>query len=39
MPGWIAQVMEQWQDNTLIRPLLEYEGPRDLEYVPLGQRL
>jgi len=39
MPGWIAQVMEQWQDNTLIRPLLEYEGPRDLEYVPLGRRL
>jgi len=38
MPGWIAQVMEQWQDNTLIRPLLEYEGPRDLEYVPLERR-
>lgn len=39
MPGWIAQVMEQWQDNTLIRPLLEYEGPQDLEYVPLERRL
>lgn len=38
MPGWIAQVLEQWQDNTLIRPLLEYEGPEDLEYVPLDQR-
>jgi len=38
MPGWIAQVQEQWEDNTLIRPLLEYEGPRDLEYVPIEQR-
>jgi len=39
MPGWVAQVMEQWQDNTLMRPLLEYEGPRDLEYLPLERRL
>ena len=38
MPGWIAQVMEQWQDNTLIRPLLEYEGPENLPYLPLGRR-
>jgi citrate synthase len=39
MPGWIAQVMEQWEDNTLIRPLLEYEGPENLEYVPIERRL
>ena len=38
MPGWIAQVTEQWRDNTLIRPLLEYEGPENLEYVPLERR-
>lgn len=38
-PGWIAQVLEQWQDNTLIRPLLQYEGPEDLEYVPMDRRL
>jgi citrate synthase len=38
MAGWTAQVMEQWQDNTLIRPLLEYEGPEDLEYVPIERR-
>lgn len=37
-PGWIAQVMEQWSDNTLIRPLLAYEGPRDLAYVPIAER-
>jgi citrate synthase len=38
MPGWIGQVLEQWEDNTLIRPLLEYEGPENLEYVPLEER-
>lgn len=38
MPGWIAQVQEQWEDNTLIRPLLKYEGPEDREYVPLERR-
>jgi citrate synthase len=38
MAGWTAQVMEQWQDNTLIRPLLEYEGPEDLDYLPIERR-
>ncbi|HEU4760133.1 MAG TPA: citrate/2-methylcitrate synthase [Dehalococcoidia bacterium] len=38
MPGWIAQVFEQWEDNALIRPLLQYIGPLDLEYVPLYER-
>ena len=38
MPGWIAQVLEQWEDNTLIRPLLQYVGPRELEYVPNDER-
>lgn len=38
MPGWIAQVLEQWQHNVLIRPLLLYTGPKELEYVPLDQR-
>ena len=38
-PGWAAQVMEQWEDNTLIRPLLEYEGPDNLEYVPIERRI
>ena len=39
MPGWIAQSLEQWQDNTLIRPLLAYEGPEDLQYLPIEERL
>ena len=38
MPGWCAQVFEQWEDNVLIRPLLQYSGPRDLEYVPIHER-
>jgi citrate synthase len=37
-PGWIAQVREQWEDNTLMRPLLAYEGPSDLVYVPITER-
>jgi citrate synthase len=38
MPGWCAHVLEQMQNNVLIRPLLHYAGPMDLEYVPLEQR-
>jgi citrate synthase len=36
--GWTLQVLEQLADNRLIRPLLHYEGPMDLEYVPIEQR-
>jgi len=38
MPGWIAQVLEQWRNNVLIRPLLRYTGPTELGYIPLDQR-
>jgi len=38
MPGWIAHVLEQWRDNVLIRPLLRYTGPLDLQYIPIDQR-
>ncbi len=38
MPGWCAQVLEQMRNNILIRPLLHYTGPMDLEYVPLEER-
>jgi citrate synthase len=37
-PGWCASVIEQLDDNILIRPLLRYEGPRDLQYAPIEQR-
>ena len=38
IPGWTVQCTEQYGDNMLIRPLLEYAGEMDLEYVPIGQR-
>ena len=38
IPGWTLQCMEQYSDNILLRPLLEYKGEMDLEYVPLDQR-
>ena len=38
IPGWTLQCVEQYRDNILIRPLLDYRGPMDLEYVPIEQR-
>lgn len=38
IPGWTLQVLEQYSDNILIRPLLNYVGPMDLKYVPIDQR-
>jgi citrate synthase len=38
IPGWTVQVMEQHSNNILIRPLLLYEGPMDVEYVPIDER-
>jgi 2-methylcitrate synthase len=38
VPGWCASVIEQLDGNVLLRPLLRYEGPRDLEYVPIERR-
>jgi citrate synthase len=37
-PGWIAHVIEQHTDNRLIRPLEEYIGPPDREWVPMERR-
>ncbi len=38
VPGWIIQVVEQYQRNILIRPLLKYTGGRELEYIPIADR-
>ena len=38
VPGWCVAVMDQLQNNLLIRPLLRYEGPMDLKYVPIDER-
>ena len=38
VPGWTVQVLEQMENNILIRPLLQYVGPIDQPYVPIEQR-
>ena len=38
IPGWTAQVVEQYQNNILLRPRLLYTGAMDLEYVPIDER-
>ena len=38
IPGWTVQVMEQYSNNILLRPLLLYEGLMDVEYMPIDQR-
>ena len=38
IPGWTLQCVEQYADNILIRPLLEYAGEMDVEYVPIDRR-
>lgn len=36
--GWTAHLLEQWQDNRLIRPRAEYVGPRGKTATPIGER-
>lgn len=36
--GWTGHILEQYGHNKLIRPRAEYIGPRDLKYVPVGER-
>jgi citrate synthase len=38
MSGWGAHVLEQLENNRLIRPREEYVGPKDVHWVPLEQR-
>ena len=39
VPGWTVQVLEQMENNILIRPLTLYNGPQPREYVPLRPAL
>jgi citrate synthase len=36
--GWCAHVMEQYEDNKLIRPRANYVGNRGVAYMPIDQR-
>lgn len=38
VPGWTVQVLEQFENNILIRPLTLYNGPEPRAYVPIDQR-
>lgn len=37
-PGWIAHMLEQYNDNRLIRPTSKYETEIGKEFVPIDQR-
>ncbi|WP_435118737.1 citrate synthase [Halolamina sp. C58] len=36
--GWVAHVLEQLEDNRIMRPRAKYTGEKDAEWVPLGDR-
>ncbi|WP_026693679.1 citrate synthase [Peribacillus kribbensis] len=36
--GWIAHILEQYDNNRLIRPRAEYTGPDMQKYIPIEQR-
>ncbi len=38
VPGWTVQVLEQLENNILIRPLTLYSGPAPRDYVPIEAR-
>ena len=37
--GWVAHIIEQREDNKLIRPTAEYTGPGEQPFVAMGERV
>lgn len=38
MSGWTAHIIEQYENNRLIRPRAEYTGVAEAAYTPIGER-
>jgi citrate synthase len=38
VPGWTVQVLEQLENNILLRPLTLYDGPPPRDYIALDAR-
>jgi citrate synthase len=38
MSGWTAHILEQYEDNRIIRPRAEYTGQMEMKYVPVDER-
>jgi citrate synthase len=36
--GWLPHILEQYENNRLIRPRAEYSGPVKQKYIPVEQR-
>ena len=36
--GWAAHIMDQYEDNRLIRPRADYVGPKGLKWTPIAER-
>lgn len=36
--GWLAHILEQYENNRLIRPRADYIGPGMQSYIPINQR-
>ena len=36
--GWMAHLIEQYDDNRIMRPRLAYEGPKGKTFTPLDER-
>lgn len=39
MAGWTAHILEQYENNRLIRPRAEYTGLRGVAYEPIAERV
>ncbi|MFD2613476.1 citrate synthase [Paenibacillus gansuensis] len=38
LSGWTAHILEQYDNNRLIRPRAEYTGPEKAQYIPVSKR-